>query len=72
MKKLSISIKYKKDIYKSAPAEYDEEEEEVLRKIVQKIVEGKSSYFSLKTEQGVQKYFPSKILAKSIITVIEE
>jgi hypothetical protein len=66
--KISIKLEYRDKIYTSDYAEMTEEEYKQMTDLIEKIVEGKVTYFTFKKDNQ-NFYFGQKILEESIVTV---
>lgn len=66
--KVSIKLEYRDKTYTSDYAEMTEEEYKQMTDLIEKIVEGKVTYFTFK-KANQNFYFGQKILQESIVTV---
>jgi len=69
--KISIRLEYKEKVFTSDYTDLTEKEIEELEVVIQKLVEGKLSHFSMKRDNQTF-YFGRTILMESILTITSD
>lgn len=68
MKTISIIIEFENQVYISDRANFSEEQEKEILKMIKEAIKGDHSYLTINSE-GKRIFFPKNILLKSVITL---